>query len=192
MAAIICNVCNIRRAKTGAKGTETSPFNDMCNYCYEEGGWENTHSDYLHDSLVAGTLSLAETTFTSQDDLDKWVAEQVSDMASCWICHPELNLAQKPASKGAHGPTGGFTRRPQLNHKGHSHPATPAARRACKALFWAQTAVEAAKWDAKLDGFGKPLPAPKGGWAGVTPLTKAGKVSLKATQAKVDAVNASK
>jgi hypothetical protein len=190
MAAKLCNVCNTRREYTGAKGTETAPSGShMCNYCFEEGGYENQHSDSAHDRILA-EVEAANGFTTELSEVDK--AEYESFMPECWICHPELNLAQKPASKGAHGPTGGFTRRPQLNHKGHSHPATPAARRACKALFWAQTAFEAAKWDAKLDGFGKPLPAPKGGWAGVTPLTKAGKVSLKATQAKVDAVNASK
>lgn len=55
-------------------------------------------------------------------------------------------------------------RRAQLSHRGHSHPQTPAARRACKALFWAtvgQVTKEttpavvqrfAPAWDTTFDG----------------------------------------
>jgi hypothetical protein len=160
-----CNVCNIRRPKTGSKGTETSPHNDMCNYCWEEGGMENQHSDSGHDTIAKLVASGAQLTDYAKGEL--------AFMEGCWICHPELNLAKLPA-KAATGTTKkeqGF-RRPQLNHKGHSHPATPAARRACKALFWAElakqgrgwdvaTLADFTKWDAKLDGFGKPVaPAP--------------------------------
>lgn len=200
MAAKICNVCNIRRAQTGSKGTEISPHNDMCNYCFEEGGQENGHSDGNHDGILEQVQAAdGFTTELSAADKD----EYESFMPTCWICHPELNLA-KQASGASTGPKTQGTRRPQLNHKGHSHPATPAARRACKAAFWAsltpvantstneQLAAAMQAWDCKLDGFGKPVPAPKSGWAGVVPQAKNGKANLKATQAKVDAVNASK
>lgn len=183
MAAIICNVCNLRRAKTGSKGTEISPHTDMCNYCFEEGGYENQHSDHNHDGVAQMVKD--------GSDLPQWAKDEQDFMETCWMCHPELNLAKKPAQAST-GPRKQGIRRAQLNHKGHSHPQTPAARRACKALFWAQSAVKTEQWDAHLDGFGKPVPAPKGGWAGVVPLTKAGNVSMKATKAKVDQVNASK
>jgi hypothetical protein len=155
-----CNVCNIRRPQTGSKGSETSPHNDMCNYCFEEGGQENTHSDQGHDDIAAGAFTLDNTSFSTQEELDKFLDAERDVMATCWICHPELNLAQKPAKAGNTGPKTQGTRRPQLNHKGHSHPGTPAARRACKALFWAQSTVKAEQWDARLDGHGKALPAP--------------------------------
>jgi hypothetical protein len=149
MSAKICNVCNIRRVYTGAKGTEIAPvLSDLCNYCFEEGGWENLHSDSNHDDILSHP---AETR----------TGEMLEEIQGCWICYPELNLAQKVTSlSGTTKPKAQGARRPQLNHKGHSHPATPAARRECKKLFWAQDKVEAAAWDARLDGYGKPLPLP--------------------------------
>lgn len=168
MAAKLCNVCNTRRPKTGSKGTETSPHNDMCNYCFEEGGWENTHSDANHDAIAAEVADKGgdPASYLSKNDL-----AELDFMATCWICHPELNLAQKPAGKST-GPKAQGTRRPQLNHKGHSHPATPAARRACKLAFWAEyaksgitpeniSATPFLEWDYNCDGHGKALPEPK-------------------------------
>jgi len=201
MVAIICNVCHIRRAKTGSKGTETSPHPDMCNYCHEEGGWENQHSDYGHDGIlqdVAANPGKNPVTFLSADDF----SEYEGYMTQCWICHPELNLAQRKTHSGQHGPHGSFTRRPQLNHKGHSHPQAPAARRECKKLFWAEMAKQGVTtatvladhflaWDAKLDGFGKPLPAapkmtvvPRGPKGGVINQLKASKPSKFLTKAQ--------
>ena len=197
MAATMCNVCGKRRGKTGSKGTETSPHHDMCNYCYEEGGWENTHSDYAHETIK---MQLAN------GELEKWAKDELPNMETCWICHPELNLAQKPASKAAStGSKKQGVRRPQFNHKGHSHPQTPAARRACKEAFWAQTTVNSYSadqlavaqdaWNYSCDGFGKPLPeAKKGGWVGVAPLGPKGGTgaSVKAAGEKAKAINAKK
>jgi hypothetical protein len=149
MAAKLCNVCNIRRAYTGAKGTETAAHgSEMCNYCYEEGTWENSHNDEGHD------------------DKEFPVREELT--SGCWICHPELNLAQKSDERHFGVTKAQGTRRPQLNHKGHSHPQTPAARRACKAAFWAsltpvvnvssteQLAAAMQAWNHSCDGHGKP------------------------------------
>lgn len=203
MAAKKCTVCSIRAPKTGSKGTETSPHNDLCNYCFEESGWENTHSDYGHDAILAAIEAGTELTKRQQDE-----AEMMQD---CWICHPERNLAKLPAKAASTGPKAQGTRRPQFNHKGHHHPQTPAARRACKDNFWAivkasGTTDEAiiskaqAEWDAYLDGYGKPVStevaqaAPKGGWAGVAPLGPKGGTgaSLKAAGAKAASINAKK
>lgn len=93
MAAKICPICNIRRYYPR--------MSDMCNLCYTEGGWENEHNDYDHDS--------------DPDD-------------NCWICHPELNLATRPARKG-HTNTVAKTRR---SHAGCAHEVTPKARAACR------------------------------------------------------------
>jgi hypothetical protein len=164
MAAKLCNVCNIRRPKTGSKGTEVSSYPDMCNYCHEEGGWENTHSDYGHDHIAK------QIEAGNGADLSKSEQEEAVTMAHCWICHPERNLAKKPAKAGS-GPKTQGARRPQLNHKGHHHPQTPAARRACKAAFWAEMAKSGitvanvtesafAGWDYQCDGHGKPMPTP--------------------------------
>lgn len=174
MAAKICNICHKRRVYTGSKGTEIAPkLSEMCNYCFEEGGWENTHSDAGHNKI----------------DLTNMTEAERQETLGCWICFPELNLAQRPARVGQPGPHGSYTRRPQLNHKGHSHPQTPAARRECKKAFWAsltpvknvssteQLVAAMQAWDCQLDGHGKPFPAPqKGGWAGVGPLGPRGGV----------------
>lgn len=200
MSAKLCNVCGIRRPYTGSKGTETaSQGSGMCNYCAEEGGWENTHDDNGHADIEAKVQ--AADGFTN-DLSDHEKAEYESFMPGCWICRPELNLAKQ--AKGTTGAHVQGARRPQLNHKGHNHPATPAARRACKALFWAAVAAGPSKgdealtsqlmatWDARLDGFGKPLlPAsPQGGWAGVAPLGPKGGTgaSVKAAGAKAKAI----
>ena len=185
MTAKICNVCNIRRAYTGSKGTEIAPhLSEMCNYCFEEGGWENTHSDSAHDKIDLTNMTEAEKLETQ----------------GCWFCFPELNLAQQPAGKST-GPKAQGARRPQLNHKGHSHPATPAARRECKKAFWAVVAEAGVKkedtlaammqsWDIKLDGHGKLVgPAnmqPKAAKWHVAPLGPKGGVGvgLKAAAAQ--------
>jgi len=85
----MCNVCGKRRPYTGGAGTEKAPHGSgMCNYCAEEGGWENAHSDRSHDAIraeVKGNGDLSE-----QDR-----AEYEQFMADCWICHPEKNLATR-------------------------------------------------------------------------------------------------
>lgn len=175
MAAKLCNICNIRRVYTGSKGTETAPSSsDMCNYCYEEGSYENQHSDNGHDAIQAVVEA------NGGEGLDEVDSEELKFMAYCWICRPELNLAKKPKGASTGTKTQGV-RRPQLNHKGHSHPQTPAARRACKLAFWAQSTVEAAAWDCKLDGYGKEIKpvamtvTPRGPKGGVINKLKEGK-----------------
>jgi hypothetical protein len=74
MARKICDVCNVHTAYTGTgHGVDLAPrASDMCNYCYTEGGWENTHDDEGHED---------------GDDC-------------CWICHPELNPTRKGPKAG--------------------------------------------------------------------------------------------
>lgn len=116
MANKLCNVCGMRRVGSGGQqyDTQAAADNGLCGPCDEEGGWENTHSDYGHEGNP-------EAEYTE----------------GCWICHPELNVAQqKPTSKagkpGHHSP-----RRKQLNHRTQcTHPQTPAERRKCREAFW--------------------------------------------------------
>lgn len=178
--AAICNICNKRRNYTGTGlGVDPAPHaSEMCNLCYTEGGYENQHSDAGHTAIAQEVAA--------GNELSEYGKSELKFMESCWICHPELNLAQKPAKKASTGPKAQGTRRQQLNHRGHSHPQTPAARRECKKLFWAsltpvanvnsndQLAAAMHAWDARLDAFGKSLPAPakKAGWAGVHPKGK--------------------
>jgi len=201
MKQVMCNVCGKRRGQTGTKGTETSPHHDMCNYCFEEGGMENGHSDNGHHAINA-RVEAADGFTTELTDWEK--SEWEGFMQSCWICHPELNLAQTQKSTKVqdqrNSSVAGFTRRQQLNHKGHSHPATSAARRACKEAFWAsltpvanvstdqQMAAAMVAWDYQCDASGKPVAkpitwtvAPRGPKGGVINQMKAAKPVKKFT-----------
>jgi hypothetical protein len=126
MAKAICNVCGKRRVGTTGQDPLSAKIAGMCGLCMDEGGWENTHNDCGHDEPTIRTPELIE---------------------GCWICHPELNEAAnwKPGkAKTAPASKATYVRRTQLNHKGHSHPQTPKARRTCKEAFWA--------WAASTDG----------------------------------------
>lgn len=169
MARKLCENCGIRKQYTGSKGIEQAPsLSESCNYCYEAAGWENTHNDEGHDEneVVSG----------------------------CWICHPELNLAKLPAGKKGTEPKVQGDRRAQLNHKGHSHPQTPAARKACKEAFWAAIKVSKttdpalvgqlmAEWNHQCDNNGKTATwkvVPLGPKGGVINQLKATKHLMKA------------
>lgn len=164
MARKTCNVCNVRKG-TDANG---SSFNDMCDPCYQEGGWENTHNDGDHENIIAGNVVYGMTTHKTEAEFKTWLKEE---REGCWICFPELNLAKKPA-KAVGTPKQPVVRRPQLNHKGHSHPATSKARATCRAVFWSsltavanistleQIAVAMQTWDMVCDAQGI-IPAKK-------------------------------
>jgi hypothetical protein len=79
MAAKTCPICQNRPMYTGkGPGVDEAPrLSEMCNFCYTEGGWENEHQDDAHQQGMQGSIE------------------------GCWICHPELNLATKPASERA-------------------------------------------------------------------------------------------
>lgn len=186
MARKDCNTCGIRKGTT-ANGKD---FADMCDPCYEEAGWENTHSDGDHDSIIAGTVAYGMTTHKTKEAFEAWLKEE---REGCWICFPELNLAKKPA-KASGAREQGF-RRPQLNHKGHAHPQTPKARRECKAAFWAQTTMSSysadqlvqamAAWDAKLSPQTEAKPTKAPGYTLVSTGPRHGVVQqLKATKPK--------
>ena len=79
MAAKTCPICEKRKMYTGTgPGVDRVTGHEMCNFCYTEGGWENEHNDDAHEQGMQGKVD------------------------GCWICHPELNLAQK-AKRNADG-----------------------------------------------------------------------------------------
>jgi len=97
MTAKTCTICQNRKMYTG-KGPgvdQAARLTEMCNFCYTEGGWENTHNDDNHDALANGGADADE--FGGQENLDAALAM----MENCWICFPELNLATKPRSENA-------------------------------------------------------------------------------------------
>jgi hypothetical protein len=109
MAKKLCIICG-RRNATSANGPD---MNDMCDPCYTEAGWENTHSDGGHDEINAGTYVNAD--------------EKIY-MDNCWICHPELNKALAEVKTG-HTNT---VAKSYHSHAKCTHPTTPKARAACR------------------------------------------------------------
>lgn len=81
--------------------TRTPDHTDLCSFCFDLAGWENTHSDYGHD-------------MTNRDE-------------NCPFCTGEGMTP--PAQK-----TGHINGKPltHTSHAGHDHPATKAARAACR------------------------------------------------------------
>ena len=136
MARKLCTVCEIRTQYTGAADGEVAPrLSDMCNPCYAEGGWENTHSDGGHDSIQAVIEN------KGIDGLDERDTLELAHMQGCWICHPELNLA-KVAPKKGHTNTVAKSRN---SHAGHGHLHNPADRATCRKLI----AAGKGPWDGK-------------------------------------------
>jgi hypothetical protein len=125
MARKLCNICNTRPVDRAA-GIE-----DSCVPCYEEGAWENTHQDEAHESLREVLASVMETEkdrtgadvykigavelrkvagkagvknaakFKSAELRAEIVRVVETETAGCWICHPELNDAQKTSKRAA-------------------------------------------------------------------------------------------
>lgn len=112
MTKTTCDICKIRKTVMDCNG--------MCTECYTEGGWENTHGDYNHEDLLAklaeveasGAVALRllargglvrNAKLMKSDELRIALRTAILDKASvseaelaeCWICHPELNEAQK-------------------------------------------------------------------------------------------------
>jgi hypothetical protein len=77
----LCGVCGKRRIGTTGQDPKSAKLADLCGLCFDEGGWENSHSDSNHD----GILSTPEADRTP---------EQLAEIDGCWICFPQLNLAQ--------------------------------------------------------------------------------------------------
>lgn len=109
MTKKICNICNIRPVDKAAG------IDDACVPCYEEGAWENAHNDGDHDGLQAILKGLDETGAVAlrklagnphikiknaakfkSAELRVLIREAIEqEQHGCWICHPELNEAQK-------------------------------------------------------------------------------------------------
>jgi hypothetical protein len=83
----ICTVCNLRPT------TDESPEGQMCQPCLTEADWENTHSDFDHAGYESWTLR--NTNFKTRKDLLAGKADIAEETKSCWVCHPELNEAQR-------------------------------------------------------------------------------------------------
>jgi hypothetical protein len=83
----MCIVCGVRKGMNAAtRRTQglSKDFSDQCLPCYNEGGWENTHSDAGHAALNLAALT----------------EEQAAEVYGCWICYPELNEAKKAPRAG--------------------------------------------------------------------------------------------
>lgn len=65
----------------------------MCNPHATEAGYENEHSDYGHEGFEK--LTVRGSSFKNKAELDAHKAQLREETKDCWICHPELNEAQK-------------------------------------------------------------------------------------------------
>ena len=82
-----CDVCSVRPADS------TTPEGKLCLPCYEEAGWENSHSDNDHEGYRSWTLR--NTNYTTRKALLAGIEEVAAETTGCWVCHPELNEAQR-------------------------------------------------------------------------------------------------
>jgi hypothetical protein len=121
-----CEICNTRPVGNEAKAEGFK----YCDPCYTEANWENTHSDYGHDDI--DTYSLENTTFKVQAEVDRYISDTKVEMASCWICHPELNEATAAYTPRTGTPRTDAANTPHRSHAACNHPATPKARAACR------------------------------------------------------------
>lgn len=85
--AQVCDVCSKRRPAKDCSG--------MCRPCYDEGGWENEHSDRSHAAITAEVEDQSGTATLSDADRETYETA----MPGCWICHPELNEATAEVRK---------------------------------------------------------------------------------------------
>lgn len=99
-----CSDCGTKLTSS----TRTPDHTDLCAACYDYAGWENTHDDEGHDDMGNGSVD--------------------NDIRShCPVCKGEAPTA-KPAKAGhSNGKPLSHT-----SHAGHDHPATKAARAACR------------------------------------------------------------
>lgn len=109
-----CGICKTRPVSNsqelplGIKGT-------MCIPCYDESGWENTHSDQGHDRIAAAIIANEVLSDTDQAEVDV--------MAACWICRPELNEAS-----ATYVPRKGTSRAGMVMNTTHSQAPTTKAQ----------------------------------------------------------------
>jgi len=89
-----CEICNLRPVPSLRVRDEAGMSRDMkfCVPCYEEGQWENVHSDYSHEGFE--TVTVKGSSFKNKAELDAWKAEVREEIQRCWICNPELNEAK--------------------------------------------------------------------------------------------------
>lgn len=95
MNAKTCSICETRPAATGVRKTNAGMSSDMdyCVPCFEESGWENTHSDRAHETFEK--LTVRGSSFKNKADLDAYKAEMREETKICWICNPEINEAKR-------------------------------------------------------------------------------------------------
>jgi hypothetical protein len=92
----ICSICQKRPVGSG-NGSDPKHAATMgyCAPCLEEGEWENTHGDDGHETCpTLEEINDPSAEWSDAKDKENALAVRV-EIAECWICHPELNEAQK-------------------------------------------------------------------------------------------------
>jgi hypothetical protein len=91
MKATRCTICETRPQDPEVKRETGHPY---CRPCLTEAEYENTHGDYDHEGIGAGTVEFGQTTHKTKSAFNAWLKDVKKDMEQCWVCHPELNEAQ--------------------------------------------------------------------------------------------------
>lgn len=122
MARKLCSICDFRAVGTGPSIDITHARQmGYCGPCLDEGDWENIHSDNAHDD---------------EDAVAKGY-DTADSIANCWVCHPELNLANdRTPRRTGHTNTVAKSR---TSHADHHHPRTPEYRALCRKSMAAGT-----------------------------------------------------
>jgi len=103
---------------------------ELCNRCSTYAEWENEHSDHAHDRI--DTLTVQNTIFAKQSEVDAYVTETKDRMQGCPVCHP--NLDPRTPKRTGHTNTVAKSR---TSHAGCKHARTPRDRAECrKARTW--------------------------------------------------------
>lgn len=91
-----CSICSLRPVASLQNRNEAGMSGDMdyCVPCFDEAGWENSHSDDDHEGFES--LTVRQSSFRTKAELEAWKADLRETVKACWVCTPELNLAKRP------------------------------------------------------------------------------------------------
>lgn len=115
----LCSICSLRPVPSLKVRQDAGMSSDMdfCIPCFDEAGWENSHSDHAHEEIakdlaeieagakIARLKEIAKSYSIKLDRTQRTIptitaailgslSEFVQESKECWICRPELNKAK--------------------------------------------------------------------------------------------------
>ena len=126
----MCSDCGTRPVSAQQRGNGGS----LCQICEDYAGWENTHSDYGHDAILAEVEDKSGDPATYLSDTD--LVEYQDTMPNCPVCQNDNSHLVKRT-----GHTNTATRS-HNSHAGCKHQRTPKDRAACRKAGGPQAAPQ--------------------------------------------------